>query len=77
MPTLFDSNDEFNEWFSKDIENFAEKQSGLDEGKWPGVHWALGDSREKDPVFHGAWLDCRDSELGDSPLVLSWTSLFI
>ena len=33
MPTLFDSHDEFNEWFSKDIENFAEKQSGLDEGK--------------------------------------------
>jgi len=31
MPTLFDSHDEFNEWFSKDIESHAEKQSGIDE----------------------------------------------
>ena len=36
MPTLFDSHDEFNEWFSKDIENFAERQSGLDEGEYLG-----------------------------------------
>ena len=34
MPTLFDSHDEFNEWFSKDIESYAEKQSGLDESKY-------------------------------------------
>jgi DNA helicase INO80 len=33
MPTMFDSHDEFNEWFSKDIENHAEKQSGIDAGK--------------------------------------------
>ena len=33
MPTLFDSHDEFNEWFSKDIESHAEKQSGIDESK--------------------------------------------
>jgi DNA helicase INO80 len=32
MPTLFDSHDEFNEWFSKDIENHAEKQSGINPG---------------------------------------------
>ena len=34
MPTLFDSHEEFNEWFSKDIESHAEKQSGIDEGMW-------------------------------------------
>ena len=28
MPTIFDSHDEFNEWFSKDIESHAENQSG-------------------------------------------------
>ncbi len=33
MPTLFDSHEEFNEWFSKDIESHAEKQSGIDAGK--------------------------------------------
>ena len=27
MPTIFDSHDEFNEWFSKDIESHAENQS--------------------------------------------------
>jgi len=31
MPTLFDSHEEFTEWFSKDIESHVEKQSGLDE----------------------------------------------
>ena len=34
MPTLFDSHDEFNEWFSKDIESHVEKQSGIDESKF-------------------------------------------
>lgn len=34
MPTMFDSHDEFNEWFSKDIESHAEKQSGIDESKF-------------------------------------------
>lgn len=31
MPTLFDSHEEFNEWFSKDIENHATGQTGLNE----------------------------------------------
>jgi len=34
MPTLFDSHDEFTEWFSKDIESHVEKQSGLDESNY-------------------------------------------
>ena len=33
MPTMFDSHEEFNEWFSKDIENHAERQSGIDAGE--------------------------------------------
>ena len=33
MPTMFDSHDEFSEWFSKDIESHAEKKSALDERK--------------------------------------------
>ncbi len=31
MPTLFDSHDEFTEWFSKDIESHAENKSALNE----------------------------------------------
>jgi len=34
MPTLFDSHEEFTEWFSKDIESHVEKQSGLDESNY-------------------------------------------
>ena len=34
MPTLFDSHDEFNEWFSKDIEGHAsEKKPVLDQSE--------------------------------------------
>lgn len=33
MPTMFDSHEEFTEWFSKDIESHAEKQSGIDENQ--------------------------------------------
>lgn len=33
MPTLFDSHDEFNEWFSKDIESHAENKTGIDESE--------------------------------------------
>lgn len=31
MPTMFDSHDEFNEWFSKDIESHAENKASIDE----------------------------------------------
>lgn len=31
MPTLFDSHEEFNEWFSKDIESHALAQTALNE----------------------------------------------
>lgn len=34
MPTLFDSHDEFNEWFSKDIESHAENKSAIDESEY-------------------------------------------
>eukprot|EP01135_Chromosphaera_perkinsii_P007631 Nk52_evm87s914 gene=Nk52_evmTU87s914 len=41
MPSLFDSHDEFNEWFSKDIESHAEKNSGLDENQLRRLHMIL------------------------------------
>ncbi|XP_071081185.1 chromatin-remodeling ATPase INO80-like [Haliotis cracherodii] len=41
MPTLFDSHDEFNEWFSKDIESHAEKQSGIDADQLGRLHMIL------------------------------------
>jgi DNA helicase INO80 len=41
MPTLFDSHDEFNEWFSKDIESHAEKKSTLDENQLSRLHMIL------------------------------------
>ena len=34
MPTLFDSHDEFNEWFSRDIESHAENKSAIDESEF-------------------------------------------
>ncbi|KAI8484720.1 putative DNA helicase ino80 [Branchiostoma belcheri] len=42
MPTLFDSHEEFNEWFSKDIEGHAEnKSSPLDENQLSRLHMIL------------------------------------
>jgi len=42
MPTLFDSHDEFNEWFSKDIENRAsEKTPSLDQNQLSRLHMIL------------------------------------
>jgi len=33
MPTLFDSHEEFNDWFSKDIESSAENKSQIDQSE--------------------------------------------
>jgi DNA helicase INO80 len=42
MPSLFDSHDEFNEWFSKDIESAAEnKGSKLNERQLRRLHMIL------------------------------------
>ncbi|KAH8280021.1 hypothetical protein KR018_001348 [Drosophila ironensis] len=41
MPTLFDSHDEFNEWFSKDIESHAENKTGIDEKQISRLHMIL------------------------------------
>ncbi|XP_067943533.1 chromatin-remodeling ATPase INO80-like isoform X2 [Watersipora subatra] len=41
MPTLFDSHEEFNEWFSKDIESSAEKGSTIDQNHLSRLHMIL------------------------------------
>ncbi|XP_067097346.1 chromatin-remodeling ATPase INO80 isoform X1 [Osmerus mordax] len=41
MPTLFDSHDEFNEWFSKDIESHAENKGAIDENQLSRLHMIL------------------------------------
>lgn len=41
MPTLFDSHEEFNEWFSKDIENHAENKSAIDQDQLSRLHMIL------------------------------------
>lgn len=41
MPTMFDSHEEFNEWFSRDIESHAEKKGGLDENQLSRLHMIL------------------------------------
>ncbi|RWS17785.1 DNA helicase INO80-like isoform X2 [Dinothrombium tinctorium] len=41
MPTLFDSHEEFNEWFSKDIESHAENKSTIDEKHLSRLHKIL------------------------------------
>uniref|UniRef100_A0A8C2KU13 Chromatin-remodeling ATPase INO80 n=1 Tax=Cyprinus carpio TaxID=7962 RepID=A0A8C2KU13_CYPCA len=41
MPTLFASHEEFNEWFSKDIESHAENKSAIDENQLSRLHMIL------------------------------------
>jgi hypothetical protein len=41
MPTMFDSHEEFSEWFSKDIESHAERKSALDENQLSRLHMIL------------------------------------
>lgn len=41
MPTLFDSHDEFSEWFSKDIESHAENKTAMDEKHLTRLHMIL------------------------------------
>ena len=38
---MFDSHEEFNEWFSRDIESHAERKSALDEGQLSRLHLIL------------------------------------
>ncbi|CAG8696350.1 12099_t:CDS:2, partial [Racocetra fulgida] len=41
MPTLFDSHQEFSEWFSKDIESHAENKGSLNEHQLKRLHMIL------------------------------------
>lgn len=41
MPSLFDSHDEFSEWFSRDIESHAEQKSALDAHQVQRLHLIL------------------------------------
>lgn len=41
MPTLFDSHEEFSEWFSKEIESHAEQKSSLNETQLARLHMIL------------------------------------
>ncbi|KAK6353500.1 putative DNA helicase ino80 [Orbilia brochopaga] len=41
MPTLFDSHDEFSEWFSKDIESHAQSNTQLNEAQLRRLHLIL------------------------------------
>ncbi|KAK6294899.1 hypothetical protein J4Q44_G00341250 [Coregonus suidteri] len=41
MPTLFDSHEEFNEWFSKDIASHSENKSAIDENQLSRLHMIL------------------------------------
>lgn len=41
MPTLFDSHDEFSEWFSKDIESHAQTNTKLNEDQLKRLHMIL------------------------------------
>lgn len=43
MPTLFDSHEEFNEWFSKDIESHAENKTGINESNAFFHHTCISD----------------------------------
>uniref|UniRef100_A0A8C7MCX7 Chromatin-remodeling ATPase INO80 n=1 Tax=Oncorhynchus kisutch TaxID=8019 RepID=A0A8C7MCX7_ONCKI len=67
MPTLFDSHEEFNEWFSKDIESHAENKSAIDENQLSRLHmihepFMLRDQegrRERIEILTYCQLTCR------------------
>ena len=56
MPTMFDSHDEFNEWFSKDIENHAERQSGIDAGNNKDLFAFAGLVHLEDLKYLSCWV---------------------
>jgi len=41
MPSLFDSHDEFSEWFSQDIEKNADNKNGMNEHQLRRLHMIL------------------------------------
>ena len=52
MPTLFDDHEEFNEWFSKDIESHAENKSNIDKSKYyKVVYYVVANSAD---TFHSS-----------------------
>ena len=71
MPTMFDSHEEFNEWFSRDIESHAEKKSVMDEHQLSRLHLILKPfmlRRIKKDVEH---------EMAEKVQAASSTTLFI
>ena len=41
MPSIFDSHDEFSDWFAKDIESHAQSNTSLDEQQLRRLHMIL------------------------------------
>ena len=41
MPTLFDNHAEFNDWFAKNIESYADSKSSIDESEWLAVGFLI------------------------------------
>ena len=56
MPTLFDSHEEFNDWFSKDIESSAENKSQIDESKL-NTFWNPY-RKDTEPLYHSFMYSC-------------------
>ncbi|XP_064195683.1 chromatin-remodeling ATPase INO80 isoform X1 [Anguilla rostrata] len=69
MPTLFDSHEEFNEWFSKDIESHAENKSAIDENQLSRLHMILK------PFMLRRIKKDVENELSDKIEILTYCSL--
>lgn len=75
MPTLFDSHEEFSEWFSKDIESHAENKGTLNEHQLRRLHMILKPfmlRRIKRNVQHelGEKVNYQINPLGDYVMML-------
>lgn len=89
MPTLFDSHEEFSEWFSKDIESHAENKGTLNEHQLRRLHMILKPfmlRRIKRNVQHelGEKVNYHTSTLGNEIIIftiynlrLKWRSIVI
>lgn len=77
MPTLFDSHEEFNEWFSRDIENHAENKSAIDQGISVNAVFFLYRNKQVFDRGSGYWGTLYNSDRQGQSLLLGLDVLVI
>ncbi|KAF7463987.1 Hypothetical predicted protein [Marmota monax] len=80
MPTLFDSHEEFNEWFSKDIESHAENKSAIDENYIQQSLFHRKGINEESCFSFLRFIDVSPAEMANlmlQGLLARWLALFL